>query len=460
MKVWTRIKRWLRRPKRTADPDMPQALQESPLREFVYLDEVSLRSLLSSQTGEVTDSTSEQLSDALSTELSGTIGANPGLVAKAELASKFQTSNSSSIQTSRKATVQSWFREFHAISGLRRIEPTSVSGPADDIPSLEKVDDPALALKSADLRRGDLVEFRVRLKADPVFHLGTMVSEFSAMAEDFPDMFEAGNGLESLREAQPVNKILQRLLAGLIPIRAEAIDYSVAVVNGTEYVVHNELIEGLPLDDVKHLEIVGVTEHIAYWKDIRRVLFSDAEFTLLARVARSGLEDSWTPVKLADLFRQVAPGLIDQINSASREPFDGTPQLHSPASAPESALTNALMIYSDSLLKESGKKLVKAGKSQLAQRVNRLESLGESVSDQRTAFRSIRELLDELSGVAVTPERDLELRETARTAAGLPIFPALAHGRSTAASTSVVTQSASAAASERLLDVDVIAIYW
>ena len=151
------------------------------------------------------------------------------------------------------------------------------------------------------LQRGKLVEFRVRLGADPVFHLGTMVSEFTAMAEDYPDMFAAGGGLTTLREVQPINKILQRLLAGLVPIRATAVDHVVAEIEGIEYVVHREVIKGLDLR-TRPLEIVGVTEQEAYWKDLRRVLFSDAEFTALARISRPGLHDSWTPVKLADLF--------------------------------------------------------------------------------------------------------------------------------------------------------------
>ena len=238
MKLIEWFKRRFRKPRRAIEtapgPDTPAP----PLREFVYLDEVSLRSLLSSQKGEMTDSTSEESVDALEAEASTTLGANPGLVAKAELASRFQTTNSSTFQTARKATVQSWFRELHRIPGLRLVEVAKPEKPAADIDALASTTDTSLVVSQNALQRGSLVEFRVKLKADPVFHLGTMVSEFSSMAEDYPNMFGADNGLAAIREVRPINKILQRLLAGLIPIRAEAVGYSVVDIGGVEGLVH------------------------------------------------------------------------------------------------------------------------------------------------------------------------------------------------------------------------------
>lgn len=379
MRAFDRMMLRLRRLKHAAKPDITPPSPALPLREFVYLYEVSLRSLLSSQTGEMIDSTSEQSVDAREAEISATLGVNPGVLAKAELSSRFQTSDSSTLQTSRKATVQSWFRELHALPGLRLIEPAEPSAPAGDLGTLKSIDDTSLVVGASALRRGSLVEFRVKLKADPVFHLGTMVSEFSAMAEDFPEMFAAGNGLETLHQAQPMNKILQRLLAGLIPVRATAVDYSVVVMHDREYVVHNSLLGGLGIER-KPLEIVCVTEHLAYWKDIRRVLFSEAEFILLDRVARDALDESWTPVKLADLFHEVAPDLVRQINEASRVPF-GTPHLGVPAVSVESQLGDALRSYTLALLTESKKELAEPLRQAVDARIAILEKRTASISD-------------------------------------------------------------------------------
>lgn len=455
MRIISWLKRQFKRPKRGRRGGFASPNSLPPLREFVYLDEASLRSLLSSQLGEMTDSTSEESMEVLEAEVSAALAANPAL-AKAELSSRFQTSNSSTIQTSRKATVQSWFREFHSLPGLRLIETTKPKAAADDLEVLRSTDDTSLFVGSSSLRRGALVEFRVRLKADPVFHLETMISEFSSMADDYPDMFSGANGLSTLRAVQPINKILQRLLAGLIPIRAEAVDYSVVVIDGVEYVVHDELVQGLDLR-LRPLEIVGVTEHLAYWKDIRRVLFSDAEFTLLGRVARDGLDDTWTPVKLADLFRELVPGLVEQINTASLVPF-GTPRLAAPVASAETQLGDALRAYTNALVAESGNNLSETERGMVEARVAVLAKRVSSVSDQRAAFRELKGLLHDLGRVEVSPERDLELRESSRATSGLSLFPVLA--TSTAKPPAAMPIDAPDRVGARLLDVEVIAVYW
>jgi hypothetical protein len=425
------------------------------LREFVYLDEVSLRSLLSSQKGGVTDSTSEQATDASEAALVGTLGVSSPLIAKAEIESRYQTSNSSTIQTSRKATVQSWFRELHEIKGLRLIELVKSSKAAKDLAELKGVGEPSLLAAAEELQRGTLVEYRVRLSADPVFHLGTMVSEFTGMAEDYPEMFTAGNGLGSLHEVKPINKILQRLLAGLIPIRATSVDYVVVELEGIEYVVHQELIEGLNLA-TKPLQVVGVTEHLAYWKDIRRVLFSDAEFTMLCRVSRPGLHDSWTPVKLADLFRSVTPDLVEKINAAGKVPF-GSASTGRAENINEVRLGSALRAYADAVLADIGKQLTDDQAAIVDLLIAKLKPDATTVSGQRAAFGALTDALEGFLAYRPEAARALALRDAARQKAGLSLFPAV----TAAAVTPVSAQSTDdPAEAPRLLDVDVIAIYW
>lgn len=429
--------------------------EPQPLREFVYLDEVSLRSLLSSQQGEITDATSQQVADSLVGEV-GTKTSADAQVLKGELTSRFQTTNSSTLQTSRKATVQSWFREFHAMRGLRLITPPQAPVVAvREFRDLAGADDKSISLLATDLRRGDLVEFRVQLAADPVFRLGTMVTEFAGMADDYPDMFGAGNNLAQLQEFLRVNKILQRLLAGLIPVRAVALDYAVIKIGDDEYVVHKDAVANLALEQ-RSLEIVGVTEHMAYWKDIRRVLFSEAEFTLLCRVARSGLNDSWTPVKLAEMFRDLTPDLVDQINQAGRIPL-GSHSSNAAADTRKSQLTSALHAYKTSVLSETKATLTPEQDAEVLSIILDASERVGSVSDQRSAFALVGQLLASTSKTDLDPTRDLELREAARTQSGLSLFPMIAAPPS---SPSPAPLPPSSVVEPRVLDVEVIAIYW
>jgi hypothetical protein len=424
------------------------------LREFAYLDEVSLRSLLSSQTGEVTETKSEQFVEAFENQV-GTSAKAGSPFLSAELSSNFQTSNSSTLQTSRKATVQSWFREFHQISNLRLIEPIIDINPISDINEIHEVKDSSALIRTDALVRGSLVEFRVKLSADPVFHLGTMVTEFAGLAEDFPAMLTSSNVPFQLKDALLVNKALQRMLAGLIPIRAEAVQHVCVEVDGKKYVAHRDLLKNLQID-VQPLVIVGVTEHLAYWKDIRRVLFSDAEFTVLCRISRDGLHKSWNPVKLADIFRQIAPDLDEQLSLAGRLPFRA-------GSAPkqenynELCLLAALRTYKALILDSGGWELTADQERLLEAEISSLRLRAGTASDQRSAFSVVSSLLKEMLGATLDPSQDLELRDAARASSGLSLFPSLVSRR---VGVSDKTPEVPGKESALLLDVEVVAIYW
>jgi len=456
MSLRDRWHRWRNRPKRKkVAKSRPEPTKED-LREFVYLDEVSLRSLLSSLRGDLRDGLSEQTADETLVEAATNLEATNALIGTAGVSSRFQTTNSSTIQTSRKATVQSWFRDFRAIKGLRLIEVAEAQSPAPDLDVLLTTTDKSLLAADEDLRRGELVEFRVRLSADPVYRLSTMVTEFTGMADDFPDIFAAGNAHESLKQIQPVNKILERLLAGLIPIRATAVDHHVITVMGVRYVVHKDLIRGLKVKR-EPLQVVGLTEHLAYWKDLRRVLFSDAEFTLIGRVSRPGLHSSWTPVKLADMFQELVPDLVGQINAAGRIPLSSTETIA--AEDPNSTkLSKALVLYVEAFLVATDKTLTESEQSALASEIAMLSDRSGSASDQRSAFAITNVRLQELTGANVKSKRDLELREQARTASGLPLFPMMS---STALMpTAAPTMTSPEIEPENIIDTEIIAIYW
>ncbi|TKJ98512.1 hypothetical protein PlfCFBP13513_03385 [Plantibacter flavus] len=281
-----------------------------------------------------------------------------------------------------------------------------------------------------------------------------MVTEFTGMAEDFPEMFASGGTLQTLGEAGPVNKILERLLAGLIPIRAVAIDYSVITVEGTRYLAHNDLLTGLDVE-VEPLQIVGLTEHLAYWKDLRRVLFSDAEFTILGRISRSGIQRVWTPVKLADMFQDLVPDLARQINAAGRVPLAGgaATEAENPNRV---ALDQALALYAASYAATVNKRLKKADREAVASEIANLRDRFASVSSQRSAFGVLGLLLREVTGEAVDADRDLELREEARLSSGLSLFPLLSQSQTVAPSAAPTVPEPE----ENLVDVEVVAIYW
>lgn len=426
-----------------------------PLREFVYLDEVSLTSLLVSQRDTIPENVTSGRSVSQQAEISAQASVD-AVAAKAESATRYQTANSSSVESSRKAVVQTLFNELRDDAKLPiALRDDAVGAVSIRVDSATE-DSGHRGWRGEDLLRGQLIELEVVLEVDPVFKLGTMVSEFSAMAAEYPQMAGPA-GLAMLDEIEPVKKVLDRLLAGLIPIRATACNYVVATVDGHEYVVRSSTASELGVP-IRPLEIVGVTEHIGYWKDIRRVLFSSGQFKLLCRVARPGLHESWTPVKVAHLFGDVAPNLVEQIDTLSKAGTTGLDGLATGQS--HLALVQALAAYAEQIASMTNQDLGPSAAVELIEIAARASDEA-SPSAQRQAFAAVRELIVARNpDSAPTPEQDLDARRIARQLAGLPVLPGgsvVATGNSTPEHVADPPADTDVA---KLIDVEVVAIYW
>lgn len=425
------------------------------LREFVYLDEVSLTSLLVSQRDTIPEHVTSGRSISEQAQISATASFN-AVAAKAESATRYQTANSSSVESSRKAVVQTLFNELRDDANLPIALHDNATGPAVLPSDGSCQDEGSRGWRGDDLLRGQLIELEVVLDVDPVFQLGTMMSEFSAMAAEYPQM--AGpSGLAMLDEIGPVKKVLDRLLAGLIPIRATACNYSVATLNGQDYVVRSSTAAELGLS-VRPLEVVGVTEHIGYWKDIRRVLFSSAQFKILCRVARTGLHQTWTPVKVAHLFGDVAPTLVEQIDTLSKAGTSGLPSL--PAEQSRLTVLRALTVYADEIAPTNTDGIQSVRIIELIEVAARISDEA-SPTAQRHAFAEVRDLvLLRNPGLALTPEQDLDARQSARRHADLPILSGAAAVASATSNHDDFLKDSENADVSKLIDVEIVAIYW
>lgn len=336
------------------------------------------------------------------------------------------------------------------MSRLRLVSQVENVRPFGKTKHVRKSKNTSIVASSDMLTRGKLIEMRVQLTADPIFRMGTMMHEFGAMAGDVPP--EMLKGAAGLSEAAMWNKVLDRFLAGLIPIRSVAIDHEVIELDGKEYLVYKEALTKLNLPS-RPLCITGVTEHVAYWKDIRRVLFSGSVFTIMGRVARNGLHDSWSPVKLTELFASVAPDLSAQMADAAKliQP-KGRPVAPTQS---DDRMINALRIYKQALLVHKGKVLTAEQDARVERAIETHRDSNSTVEQQRSAFEAVRREVQSAARVRVRPEIDIGLREEAREKSRLTYFP------QTETVVKIVTDPDTADRPlERILDVEVVAIYW
>jgi hypothetical protein len=421
------------------------------MREFVYLDEVCLRSLLASQIGAVTEEISSATAKAEQAEIAGVLSANAGFL-KGELDPRYQTSSTQSTQTSRKAIAQSLFKEFRELPNVELL--IDSTRPMRRCMTLEDLlaSDGTYGVSSSRVSRGSLLEVEVELDVDPVFRLSMLISEVTEIARAYPEAF--ADSAEALRSAGPVNRVLERLLTGLIPVRGKAIGLSVARVGSEDYIVRDDALPNEPELDLRPLEIVGVTEQVCYWRDIRRVLFSDARFTMLCRVGRDGIHDSWTPVKLADLFKGFVPDLAQQIEDAGRAGLNVLPA-QATQTRQQGALVMALESYAESSVEQGNVELAATDVEDIREVIKDSVSLADTAGGQKTAFDAVDGILSRTSQLSLSSRERLELRRRARAVAGLQLF---AESDNVFASESVGADSDMQ--THALVDTEVVAVYW
>lgn len=290
-----------------------------PRREFVYLDEVSVYSLLASRLGSIPEQLTKSASESLQSEINSAIGVNYGL--KAGVGSKLATTSTSATQVVRKSMVQGAFKELVDVEHGKLALPEPPAGgelpSAADLASLKVLaEDPesSLVLAADQPTRGQLLEIEIELDADPSFAFNTVISEVVKFMDQNPEFFPAG--LEGIAAGETMNRIIAQLMFGLVPLRCRVLDYQALEIEETEFLVHRSMLSDRKLPSgaqLRDVHLVGVAEEGLFWKDLRRVLFSRSRFTVMCRLGKDGLQPTWSPVKLIDVFKKVIPPIGVQL---------------------------------------------------------------------------------------------------------------------------------------------------
>jgi hypothetical protein len=300
-------------------------------REFIYLDDVSVVSLLAALQGEIKQSVTDTLTQtdeaALSTSVSGPKG-----IFRAE--SSTGSTQSSAREVVRRAVIQSTFRDLwrsdvgvllHDTESKGRIRRTKVSTLPELKRELKGLRRDKLAVELADIKRGSILEMDVRLEADQFFKMVTLGSNLLDLIDGKEALF--GVAADDIKQVSPIIEVLKELSVGLVPVRGISTSHYVIELDGVSVVVAQDVLasDSELLASVRELELVGFTETGSYWRDLRRTLFSGSTYTAYVRVEKGPIGLSWNPIKIADLFEEVAPGLGDNITASLHELRADTP---------------------------------------------------------------------------------------------------------------------------------------
>ena len=456
MSFWDRFKR----KQQQALPAPEPAPERGDLREFVYIDDVSVQSLLASRTGAIaTDYTdSETLGTKRTREANAGLKYGPLNVGGKN---NREESAGATAQVLRKSNAQARFKQLldTELEGLllRVRPPDALPGTAESppgaqvVPSFEQMREQHQrhVVAEADIRRGDLFELDIELEAEPIYGVSAAIASLIALFEQAPEMVPKDDR-DNIRQVSAVAKMLDQLLAGLVPVRGRAVDYHVLRRGDGDYVIHNSLVAQLPEEErgaLQPLVVVGVAEQELFWKDLRRVLFAGHRYTVLARVAVDALPSSWQPIKLVDLVEQVSPELADMLGSASTE------VLASLGDATELARTDGARTQSQRALDQYRDLLAGELGVELAEAESRCQDLaGAEVSLDREAFRdaaqAVTNRLTARPEDAPARERLSTLRDEAWRSSLEPEEPERE------------LRASAPAATERYLNAEFVAIYW
>jgi hypothetical protein len=439
--------------------------EDSPLREFIYLDEVSVYSLLSSRLGPLASEYTSKQTDSLTGELSGTLGANH--LVTAQLGSKLTTAQGSESQVVRKSAVQSTFKD------LRDIEDETLlmrSGqPPSDLSKIHNLEDlrnlvGAGALKRfvvtpQDLSRGRLLEIGAELDTDYSYRLSTVITSYIELVDATPDLKST---LDGLGQAEAVGQILDKLLAGLVPVCARAADYRVVQVDNEEWIVHRKIIDRLAHEKLStfDLSVVGVAEAKLFWKDVRRILFSQSRYTVMCRVSRGVVATAWSPVKLFEVFEEFTPGLAReweklQLLAKQGAAQSAVPVLPASHTAARDAARQVLLSYASALATHAGGSSDETLLTDAGFLTEQRYAEFEAVESRRNLLNELTAFIGSTTEAAIDPTRAAELQADALAA----------HGFTQGGSRFEPTPGPAPAVPQtggdvRFLDCEFVAIYW
>ena len=404
---------------------------------------------------------------SLNSDVGGSLSAGFDAI-KARLDSKLQAGHVQGSQVLRKAIIQTSFKELHdieraslALSPLDADCLPTVHAVADLEERLDPLAKDDWLVDPSTIRRGELLEVEVELEADPIFRMASIITTLRELMEDNEHLF--GNAISAqLPQMRSMAQVLEALLVGLVPIRGRLTDYESAKIGGRDVLVHRLLLEKMPPGKRPKSYpafVVGVAQRDLFWKDIRRVLFSKAQYTVFCRLAISGLADSWHPVKLVDVLSGIDPQfdeLIGEFSKRAGQAMSATADA-SPTSVgqDEHSGTEIIKAYAELLVRHHCDTLKPDVIDAVIPSISPEHDWLGSVDERRAVFSQVTQRVDEALGVATSGEVEYDIRDTAMQNAGLA--DALAPQSSSGSGHDAAPVPSD---HERFLDAEIIAIYW
>ncbi|MGI6870762.1 DUF6414 family protein [Amycolatopsis sp. 3B14] len=436
------------------------------LREFIYLDEVSVTSLFASREGKVPHEFTDSATAGVKAEVNGQVEAGIAAVGKARIGSKYESSRSVNSQVVSKATIQTLFKNLYDSEKKSFViaTPKSISSSPPrrerlmEMLSGSRKADPRWVIPLTDLRRGELAELNVELEADPIFQFGTILSSFEELTDESEELRASLSG-PIFDQMLDFNRVFDKLMVGLIPIKCRVVDWSAVNFEDRSYIIRQSAAASLLADvgsnlSIEPLYLVADTEQDLFWKDVRRVLFSAARFTVLCRLNGEGLIPEWNPVRLSNALELVSPAFGKQMQGFSKNISKAAEMAQFQHDDSSNRRILAVVSYAQEISRGTGLVLNELDLFEIRTIARENYAKLTSVIDARAVFSAVKELVERKAGIVIDNERDAAARSQVYDEYG-PLV-----GADVAVKVDFVTTGTEPDAAESLLEVSVVAMYW
>lgn len=295
-------------------------------REFIYMDEVSVISLVAARDGGIAQTITDSLSRTVEAEGKISVSVAGKRSGRAGIENRHKVSDSSSSEVVRRTVIQSTFGDLRfggkAEDALPLVQeyrdlPRRVAGSVATVDDLSafwhwrsrRLKKLGLLTPLEDIRRGDVIEIDIQLRPNKMFSVSAGIESFVDLTSGRDGIF--GEAATIGPEIVPIAEIIDRLMVGLIPIHGASTNIVVVDLDDKPHLIDRRVLkaDSQLARTAREWEIVGVTEEPSYWKDLRRILYTRDRFTVYARVENPELVKRWNPVKLSGLMGSLFEGL-------------------------------------------------------------------------------------------------------------------------------------------------------
>lgn len=375
--------------------------QFDDLREFVYLDEISVRSLLAS-TGEggiVSETVDEEMRRRRSgSRAGGSLSIGP-VSANSRVDTERERQNTT-VETRNYDLIQSKFTRLYMSDVVEKklsLHQIPIDGP---------VDEPFTGLPTSKLQRGDIIELRVNLSANLLFRLYQTIDYFADIFDDHIDS-----------ETEEILELIDSSFGNRIPVIGKAVDYK--VVEGDDKILKKSDHVG-DEEHAEDLEVVTLLNLDSLWVDPIQTLFDNERFVIYCRIEDVDV-DRWYPLKVTRAINSLSPPTAQELNQQFRQGLEeARSQLSEMQNFSDWSTESAaqwgqeIQLYIEILEEEFSYYLSDGDKEQLLNETMENVELGDEVSQTARRKKILNECTDTFIGMSDVGPIDEETRQELR----------------------------------------------